>query len=139
MKRWGPSADDRVAIVYALPFLAHALAMTPLITFIPAFYSGEHGLPLALVGAIIFGARLLDIVVEPTVGILSDRTRTPWGRRKPWIVAGLPLLMLGCWMVFAPPVKVDAAYAALWITVTFIAFNVLDTPYKAWGAELSKT
>ena len=41
------SADNRIAILYALPFLAHALAMTPLITFIPAFYSGEHGLPLA--------------------------------------------------------------------------------------------
>jgi Na+/melibiose symporter-like transporter len=133
------SPDDRVAILYALPFLAHALAMTPLITFIPAFYSGEHGLPLALVGAIIFAARLFDIVVEPTVGILSDRTRTPWGRRKPWIVAGLPVLMLGCWMTFAPPVRVDALYASVWIGVTFIAFNILDTPYKAWGAELSKT
>jgi GPH family glycoside/pentoside/hexuronide:cation symporter len=133
------SADNRMAILYALPFLAHALAMTPLITFIPAFYSGEHGLPLALVGAIIFAARLFDIVVEPTVGILSDRTRTPWGRRKPWIIGGLPVLMLGCWMTFAPPVKVDALYAAFWIALTFIAFNILDTPYKAWGAELSKT
>jgi Na+/melibiose symporter-like transporter len=133
------SAENRIAALYALPFLAHALAMTPLITFIPSFYSGEHGLPLALVGAIIFAARLFDIVVEPTVGILSDRTRTPWGRRKPWIIGGLPLLMLGCWMVFAPPVKVDPLYAAFWITLTFIAFNILDTPYKAWGAELSKT
>lgn len=139
MNRLSLFADNRIAFLYALPFLAHALAMTPLITFIPSFYSEQHGLPLALVGAIIFAARLFDIVVEPTVGVLSDRTRTPWGRRKPWILGGLPLLMLGCWMVFAPPVKVDPVYAAFWITVTFIAFNILDTPYKAWGAELSKT
>jgi glycoside/pentoside/hexuronide:cation symporter, GPH family len=131
--------ETRIAIIYALPFLAHAMALTPLITFIPSFYSGDHGLPLQLVGAIIFAARLFDIVVEPTVGILSDRTRGPLGRRKSWILGGLPILMLGCWMVFAPPVKVDALYAGFWITITFIAFNVLDTPYKAWGAELSKS
>jgi len=131
--------ETRISIIYALPFLAHAMALTPLITFIPSFYSGEHGLPLQLVGLIIFSARLFDIVVEPTVGILSDRTRSPLGRRKSWIMGGLPILMLGCWMVFAPPVKVDALYAGFWITITFMAFNVLDTPYKAWGAELSKS
>lgn len=139
MKQAWLDKETGIAILYALPFLAHAMALTPLITFIPGFYSGEHGLPLQLVGAIIFAARLFDIVVEPTVGILSDRTRGPLGRRKSWILAGLPILMLGCWMVFAPPVKVDALYAAFWITITFAAFNVLDTPYKAWGAELSRT
>jgi glycoside/pentoside/hexuronide:cation symporter, GPH family len=139
MSRFMIDKETRISIIYALPFLAHAMALTPLITFIPSFYSGEHGLPLQLVGAIIFAARLFDIVVEPTVGILSDRTRGPLGRRKSWILGGLPVLMLGTWMVFAPPVKVDALYAGFWITITFIAFNVLDTPYKAWGAELSKS
>ncbi|MFN7495914.1 MAG: MFS transporter [Hyphomonadaceae bacterium] len=139
MKQAWLDKETGISILYALPFLAHAMALTPLITFIPSFYSGKHGLPLQLVGAIIFAARLFDIVVEPTVGILSDRTRGPLGRRKSWILAGLPILMLGCWMVFAPPVKVDALYAGFWITITFVAFNVLDTPYKAWGAELSRT
>ena len=139
MTRFGIDKETGISIIYALPFLAHAMALTPLITFIPSFYSGDHGLPLQYVGAIIFAARLFDIVVEPAVGILSDRTRGRFGRRKPWILGGLPVLMLGCWMVFAPPVKVDALYAGFWIAVTFIAFNVLDTPYKAWGAELSKS
>lgn len=139
MKSFELDKETRISIIYSLPFLAHAMALTPLITFIPSFYSGEHGLPLQLVGLIIFAARLFDIVVEPTVGILSDRTRSPLGRRKSWIIGGLPVLMLGCWMVFAPPVKVDALYAGFWITITFIAFNVLDTPYKAWGAELSNS
>ncbi len=133
------SQEDRQSFLYAVPYLTHALAMTPLITFIPSFYSETHGLSLALVGAILFFTRLTDIVTEPLVGILSDRTRSRFGRRKPWIIAGLPFLMLGIWMVFAPPVKVTPAYAVFWIAVTYIAFNVVDTPYKAWGAELSKS
>lgn len=133
------SPQDRQAFLYAVPYLSHALAMTPLVTFIPSFYATEHGLSLALVGTILFATRMTDVISEPLVGILSDRTRSRFGRRKPWIVAGLPILMLGIWMVFAPPFKVTATYAAIWITVTYVAFNMVDTPYKAWGAELSKT
>jgi GPH family glycoside/pentoside/hexuronide:cation symporter len=131
--------EDRQSFLYAVPYLTHALAMTPLITFIPSFYADAHGLSLALVGAILFFTRLTDIVTEPIIGILSDRTKGRFGRRKPWIVAGLPFLMLGIWMVFAPPFKVTPTYAVFWIAVTYIAFNVVDTPYKAWGAELSKS
>lgn len=131
------SPEDRRSFLYAVPYLTHALAMTPLITFIPSFYADAHGLPLALVGAILFFTRLTDIVTEPLIGILSDRTHSRFGRRKPWIIAGLPFLMLGIWMVFAPPFTVTPAYAVFWIAVTYISFNIVDTPYKAWGAELS--
>ena len=131
--------EDRQSFLYAVPYLTNSLAMTPLITFIPSFYADAHGLPLALVGAILFFTRLTDIVTQPMIGILSDRTRSRFGRRKPWIVAGLPFLMLGIWMVFAPPIEVTAAYAVFWIAFTYIAFNIVNTPYKAWGAELSSS
>jgi GPH family glycoside/pentoside/hexuronide:cation symporter len=132
------SPENRRGFLYAVPYLTHALAMTPLVTFIPSFYS-QYGLSLGLVGAILFITRMTDILTEPLIGILSDRTRSRFGRRKPWIVAGLPFLMLGIWMVFAPPVRVTPGYAILWIAVTYVSFNVVDTPYKAWGAELSKS
>jgi glycoside/pentoside/hexuronide:cation symporter, GPH family len=133
------SPEDRRSFLYAVPYLTNALAITPLITFIPSFYSESYGLSLALVGAILFFTRLTDIVTEPVIGMLSDRTRTRFGRRKPWIVAGLPFLMLGIWMVFAPPVQVTPTYAVIWIAVTYTAYNMVETPYKAWGAELSKS
>ena len=132
------SPENREGLLYATPYLTHALAMTPLITFIPSFYSA-HGLSLGLVGAILFFTRMTDIITEPLIGVLSDRTRSRFGRRKPWILAGLPFLMLGIWMVFAPPERITAGYAIGWIAVTYVAFNIVDTPYKAWGAELSHT
>lgn len=133
------SPEDRRSFLYAVPYLTNALAMTPLVTFIPSFYAESHGLSLGLVGAILFFTRLTDIVTEPLIGVLSDKTRSRFGRRKPWIAAGLPFFMLGIWMVFAPPFEVTAGYAIFWIAVTYIAYNVVETPYKAWGAELSKS
>lgn len=129
----------QTAFFYGLPNLTTALAMTPLLTFIPSFYAADFGMPLALVGTILFAARLMDVVSEPLTGALSDATRSRFGRRKLWIAVGVPLLMLGIWMVFAPPVEVTPAYAILWIAVTFTAFNIVDNPYRAWGAELSRT
>ncbi|MGQ7400962.1 MFS transporter, partial [Streptococcus suis] len=92
---------------------------------IPSFYALK-GLSLGLVGGILFLTRMTDIVTEPLIGVLSDRTRTRFGRRKPWIVAGLPFLMLGIWMVFAPPFRVTPGYAIFWIAVTYVSFNMVD-------------
>ena len=56
----------------------------PLAIWIPAHYSGGLGISLAVVGTILMLARLTDVITDPIIGELSDRWRTPFGRRKPW-------------------------------------------------------
>jgi Na+/melibiose symporter-like transporter len=127
----------RTMIYYALPELTQAVVTLPMALFVPAFYADDLGLPLAGVGTAIAASRLLDVVVDPLAGVLSDRTRTRWGRRKPWIAVGTPLLMLSAWMVFVPPATVSLAYLFAWTAILFIAFTLVDLPHKVWGAELS--
>lgn len=127
----------RTLVYYALPELTQAVVMLPMALFVPAFYSDDLGLPLAGVGAAIAFSRLLDVVADPVIGIMSDRTSTRWGRRKPWIALGTPLLMLSTWQVFVPPAKVSLSYLLLWSTLLFLAFTLVDLPHKVWGAELS--
>ena len=134
-----PPLSNAACVLYGLPFLVHQVALTPLVTFVPALYSSpEHGLPMAMVGTILLVSRITDAITDPIIGSLSDRTRSRWGRRKPWILAGLPLLMLTVMMVFAPPVKVTPMYAVIWLSLIFLAFTLVDLPYKAWGADLSR-
>ena len=134
-----PPLSNAACVLYGLPFLVHQVALTPLVTFVPALYSSpEHGLPMAMVGTILLVSRITDAITDPIIGSLSDRTRSRWGRRKPWILAGLPLLMLTVMMVFAPPVKVTPRYAVIWLSLIFLAFTLVDLPYKAWGADLSR-
>ncbi len=135
----GPPLSNAACMLYGLPFLVHQVALTPLVTFVPALYSSpEHGLPMAMVGTILLVSRITDAITDPIVGELSDRTRSRFGRRKPWILAGLPLLMLSVMMVFAPPGKVTPLYAVIWLSLIFLAFTLVDLPYKAWGADLSR-
>ena len=82
-------------------------------------------------------ARLLDVMIDPAVGLLSDRTRIRSGRRKTWVVAGVPIFVLGGWQLFMPPADVSVAYFALWLVLFWLGFSMINIPYYAWGAELS--
>lgn len=113
------------------------MVLLPLILFVPSYYAEDLGLPLTGVGSAIAASRLLDVATDPIMGIISDRWQTRWGRRKPWLIAGTPFLILCTWMVFAPPAKASIFYLFLWTSLLFLAFDVFDLPYKAWGAELS--
>ena len=124
-------------LYYASPHLTHAVATLPVALFVPAFYADDMALPLAGVGMAIAASRALDMVSDPLIGILSDRLKTRWGRRKPWIAIGTPLLMLSAWMIFAPAGKVSLLYLFVWASLLFFAFTLVDLPHKAWGAELS--
>ena len=123
-------------IIYGAPYLAKAFLFTPMLAFVPSFYAADHGLSLALLGTIIFVTRISDVITDPLIGMLSDRTRTRWGRRKVYIIGGLPLLIGSTWMVLVPPGEVDAWYAAIWMTLLYLGFTLVDIPYRAWGAEM---
>jgi glycoside/pentoside/hexuronide:cation symporter, GPH family len=109
----------------------------PLSIYLAPFYSGELGLPLALLGTAMVLARLVDIIVDPAIGIISDRWRPMVGRRKIWLPIGASLLVFGAWMLFQPGKGVGIGYFFAWTTVMYVGFTATKLPYEAWGAELS--
>lgn len=128
---------NKTMALYGLPHMTHSMVLLPLVLFIPSYYADDLGLPLASVGLVIALARLFDVVTDPIMGLLSDHWQTRWGRRKPWLAVGTPLLILSTWMVFVPAGKVSVTYLLLWTCLLFLSFDIFDLPYKAWGAELS--
>ncbi|MEE4359940.1 MAG: MFS transporter [Pseudomonadales bacterium] len=109
----------------------------PLSIWIPAHYAGALGLPLATVGTLLMLARLSDVITDPLIGELSDHTRTRIGRRRPYLLAGAPLMMLGAWCLFVPPAGAGMIYFLLWLTLFFLGSTLIQLPHAAWGAELS--
>ena len=87
--RAGRLPAGRLAAFSALA-LPIAAAQMPLNVYLPAIYSQHFGLSLGLVGLIFFVEKLWGAAADPVVGALSDRTRTRYGRRRPWILAGTP-------------------------------------------------
>ena len=123
---------------YALPSAPISMLMMMLIVYLAPFYAAEMGLELATVGAVFAMARLWDAFIDPVVGNLSDRTRSRWGRRKPWIAGGLPVLMITLYAFLQPPDGVSMTYLAVVAVVFYMAMTVVQIPYLSWGAELSR-
>ncbi len=109
----------------------------PLAIWIPAHYAGGLGLSLAAVGTILMLARFTDVISDPLMGELSDRWQTRFGRRKPWVLIGTPLMMLGVYKLFIPPEGVGLGYFLIWLTLFFLGSTIIALPHRAWGAELS--
>lgn len=118
----------------ALPLATIGL---PLSIFLAPFYSGELGLPLAALGIAMVVARLSDVVIDPFIGILSDRVRTRWGRRRVWLPFGAAVMLIGVTQLFMPAAGADIVYFTIWVSVVYFGFTLIKLPYEAWGAELS--
>lgn len=124
--------------IYALPSVTLSFLFVPLVAMLPAFYAQEVGLSLTAVGAVLLVSRSADLVLDPLIGKLSDRTRSRWGRRKPWMWAGTPILMAGAALIFMP---VDlgipsALYLLLASFVIYLGGSVVGLSHAAWGAEV---
>jgi len=96
----------------------------------------------AAIGAIVGSGRIWDAITDPLAGYWSDRTRSRWGRRRPWLIASaLPLAAFGV-MVWSPPLTLTGNGLLLWMGVAIYGFNAAITiflvPHQALGAELSE-
>jgi len=133
--------DKKLSRASVWAFGAVALPLStiglPLTIYLAPFYAGEMGLSLAALGTAMLLARILDIVVDPFIGSLSDRWRTRFGRRKPWLVAGAAVLLIGMVKLFHPPQGVTLTYFLFWLGVMYVGFSLAQVPHRAWGAEMS--
>jgi len=132
MSATGGGAGWRLAL-YALPALPLALPTIPVAVLLPAHYAQTLGLGLGATALALTSARLLDVLTDPLVGALSDRS----GRRKPWIAAGALLAGIGLVMLFNPPDGAGAAHLFGWSLILYIGWSLVQVPYQAWGAELA--
>jgi Na+/melibiose symporter-like transporter len=118
----------------ALPLAAGFIALQ---VIVPTFYAQALGLSLSAVGGILLVARLWDMVTDPLVGYLSDRTPPRWGRRKIWVIVSAPLIAGSAWMLFNPGEQASNSYLLLGAMAIYIAGTMALVPINAWGAELS--
>lgn len=114
-----------------------AAAGLPIGVYLPAIYARDFGLSLGLIGAIFLAGRLWDGLLDPVVGALSDRTRSRFGRRKPWILGGGVLFAIASFFLFFPPGEVSALYLILTLFFFYLGWTAVQVPFLAWSGEIS--
>lgn len=108
----------------------------PLAVYLPNYYASHIGLSLAAVGFAFTLVQLVAIAFDPTLGIGMEWTRTRMGRFRPWLLASVPVLILGTVMVFLAKPGVGTAYLTGWLLFFFLGYSMSMLATTAWGAVL---
>jgi len=106
------------------------------------FYLTEaHGVSPAWAGIALLVPRLLDAVVDPLFGALSDRTKSRMGRRRPYLLVGSILYGSGLYLFLAMPAlateTAKVSYAIIAYIFASFAYSVMSVPYSAMTAEMT--
>ena len=105
--------------------------------FFPVYYTQGLGLDFSTAAVLLLVTRLWDVVIDPVVGAASDRVSLAWGRRRPWLIAGVPLVVLGVAFVFFARPGASPAMLGLWTFVLYAGWTLVAVPLNAWGVDLS--
>jgi GPH family glycoside/pentoside/hexuronide:cation symporter len=106
------------------------------------FYSDVVLVPLGWIALAKALSRALDALTDPVMGWLTDRTRSRWGRRRPYLAFGAPACALAFCALFGPPAGITPAAATSWLLVTYVLYYLFHTvyiiPHYGLGPELTQ-
>lgn len=125
-------------LLFALPALPITMMHIPVGAVIPGFYAKYTAVSLGSIGGIFLISRIFDAVIDPAIGHLSDGTATRIGPRKPWVLAGALIASVAVYVLFTPPATATTTYLLVASMALYLGWTVLEIPYRAWSAELSR-
>ena len=138
MKRRAKFSD---VVKYSFGGIGSNLPFLLIMSYMTFFYTDVFGISTAAAAGLMFVARIIDVITDPIMGILIDRTHSKMGRFRPYIIYGAPVLGLVIFMLFTTPsfspgAKVVYAYVA-YIGYS-IASTVVNIPYHSLTAIMSE-
>lgn len=128
---------------YAVGMFGTSIPINMLKTYAAIFYVDRLGLTTVQFASILSIYTFIDALDNPIYGFLSDRTRSRWGRRRPWLVLGTPLLVLFFIAFYSPPAGLAAnmlfGYCMTFYILTGTLDSVINANYGALFPELFRT
>ncbi|MEZ6011623.1 MAG: MFS transporter [Hyphomonas sp.] len=136
---------DRVStwtkLTYSIGSVGTGIYLTVPSVLLLYYLSDVLGVPPALAGAAVFVPRIWDVVTDPVMGWISDRTRSPWGRRSPYLLLGALLVCGSFIFLFSAPHFAEPVSSFVYVLVVYIlsatAYTIFAVPYIAMPAEMS--
>jgi len=133
-------SQNRKSFNYAIGMFGTSIPINMLKTFAFTFYVLGLGVTTQQWAAMLLIYTFIDAVDNPIYGFLSDRTRSRWGRRRPWLVIGTPLLILFFIAFYNIPAFLSGnsifAYGMLFYILTGTLDSVINANYAALFPEL---
>jgi len=134
-------------LAYGAGDFGPAIAANILVFYLLFFLTDVAGLPAGLAGSVLMIGKIFDAINDPIIGLLSDRTQTRWGRRLPWMLAGIiPFALLNWAEWIIPHFSNDRTVNQWGLFAYYVAigmgfnlfFTIVNLPYTALTPELTQ-
>lgn len=136
-----PPMNFSTKLAFGAGDLGAAITANILVFFLMIFFTNVAGLPAGLAGSILMIGKISDAINDPIVGVLSDRTKSRWGRRYPWMIFGaIPFGILFFCQWIVPPLGqwgLFAYYVAIGVLFN-LGYTAINLPYTALTPELTQ-
>lgn len=135
-------ASKAAVICYGFGDLASQFVWTFVGSYLTVFYTDVVGLAPLVVSAIMVIARIWDAINDPMMGAIAERSKSKFGRFRPWIAFGCPFLAVLSVLTFTNPFGGSTTAGVIWAAVAYIAAGMLYTlvniPYGAMNAVMTE-
>ena len=121
---------------FGMPGMPIAGLLLILAIYVPRYYVGM-GVNFGVVAFAIGVVRLLDVFLDPLLALVMDRTRTPIGRYRPWLLMGTPIVMVGIYHLLVAHGVNQPQDLIIWLLVTYAGNSMLTLGIAAWAAVLA--
>jgi len=127
-------------IGYGMGDAASHIIFDNVMLYMMFFYTDIFGIPAGFVGTMFLLARALDAISDPCMGLIADRTRSRWGKFRPWILFGAIPFGIVCVLAYTTPdlsLNGKMVYAAVTYTLLTLLYTVVNIPYCALGGVIT--
>ncbi|MCM1257712.1 MAG: glycoside-pentoside-hexuronide (GPH):cation symporter [Roseburia sp.] len=125
--------STREKVSYGLGAVGKDMVYMLSASYILYYYQDILGVSAMAMGVILMAARVFDAFNDPVMGVLVAKTKTRWGKFRPWLLIGTILNAILLYFMFAAPKALDGAglvaYAAVTYIVWGVTYTMMDIPY----------
>ena len=139
------AAGGTVATSLRVNFGAGAFGMAIVLNglggILAPFMTNFLGIAAGVAATLLLVSKLYDMVTDPLMGVISDRTQTRWGRRRPFLLLGGLVSAAGFFLIFNAPAMDGQALLTAWVLgallLTYTGYTLFNIPYLAMPAEMT--
>ncbi len=126
---------------YALPAFPASLVLISVGIYLPNFYTDNLAITAGMLSWIFLIGRFWDAVTDPVMGYLSDKTRSRWGRRRPYILLAAIPLWISFYLIWSPDAEMSPISQFIYLLACYLVlytfWTVFNVPYQSLGMELT--
>lgn len=124
----------REKIGYGLGDMSSSMFWKIFSYYLPIFYSDVFGLKPAHAALLLLITKLYDAISDPVMGLIADRTRTRWGRYRPWLLwVAVPFAVVGIFSFYTPDADYNFKHVYAYVTYLLMmtVYTAINVPYGA--------